>query len=211
MTSLVILQLLACGGDKGDSAAPVADPAVPWVAITAATAPDYLKSSCTIGVDLFEGSDQSAGHAEVVARGGQWAGVPVDVEVLSTALGTWSECLNNDRGTGEQQSGTFSAAPGDLFVFHYVGTSAAFMTLKQGEDHAGGLVHAQFTSDTTQGDVQALAEAWGASVAASSVYAGGFALSWLDDTNVVEVLSALSQDARYVQGAPGWAREPEGW
>jgi hypothetical protein len=203
--------LVACGGDKGDSAAPVADPAVPWLAITAATQPDYLKASCAIGVDLFEGTDQSAGHAEIVARGGQWAAVPVSVEVLSTALGTWSECLNNDRGTGEQQSGTFSAAPGDLFVFHYVGTSAAFMTLKQGEDHAGGLVHVQFTSGTTAADVQALADAWGATVDTSTVYEGGFSLSWLDDTNVVEVLAALSLDGRYVQGAPGWAREPEGW
>ena len=203
--------LVACGGDKGDSAAPVADPATPWVAITAATQPDYLKSSCVIGVDLFEGSDTSSGHAEIGARGGQWAAVPVGVEVLSTALGAWSECLNNDRGTGTQQSGTFSAAPGDLFVFHYVGTSAAFFTLKQGEDHTGGLVHVQFEAGTTQADVQALADTWGASVGASDVYSGGFTLSWLDDTNVAEVLAQLSLDERFVQGVPGWTREPEEW
>ncbi len=209
---MMFLLLVACGGDKGDSALPVAEPADPWVVITAATAPDYLKSSCTVAVDLYAaGSETSSAHAEVGARGGEWAGVAVAPEVLSTAGGAWAECLNNDLGTGELRSGTFSAAMGDLFVFRYVGTSAAFLTLKQGEDHEGGVVHASFTTETTQADGEALAARWSASVAASEVYAGGYELRWLTPTSVGEVLAGLSTDERYVQGAPGWVNAPDGW
>ena len=213
MLALLALTLLACGDDKAaDSAAPVADPAVPWIAVTAATSPDYLKSSCVIGVDRFDaGSDTSLAHAEVGARGGEWAAIEVPLETLTTAVGAWSDCLNNDLGTGEFRSGTFSAGAGDLFVFRYVGTSAAFLSLVQGEDHAGGVVDVQFAEDVVQADVEALAATWGASVAPSEAFEGGFELRWLHDTNVAEVLAALSQDERYVQGAPRWVRPPDGW
>jgi hypothetical protein len=209
---MMYLLLMGCSGDKADSAAPVAEAADPWVVIAAATAPDYLKSSCTVAVDLYaSGSETSSAHAEVGARGGEWAGVAVAPEVLSTAQGAWAECLNNDLGTGELRSGTFSAAMGDLFVFRYVGTSAAFLTLKQGEDHEGGVVHVSFTTDTTQADVEALATTWEASVSASDMFAGGYELRWLKPTSVGEVLASLSADERYVQGAPGWVNAPDGW
>ena len=213
MLALLVLSLVACGDDKAaDSAAPVAELAVPWIAITAATAPDYLKSSCLIAVDRFDaGTETSLDHRETFARGGEWAAVEVPLETLTTATGSWRECLNNDRGTGQFRSGTFSAQAGDLFVFRYVGTSAAFLTLVQGEDHEGGVVDVQFAEGVVQADVETLAATWGASVAPSEAFTGGFELRWLDDTNVAEVLAALSADERYVQGAPRWVRAPDGW
>ncbi len=214
MLALLALTLVACGEEKAaDSAAPVAELAVPWIAVTAATAPDYLKSSCLIAVDRFDaGSETSLDHRETFARGGEWAAIEVPLETLTTATGSWRECLNNDLGTGQFRSGTFSAQAGDLFVFRYVGTSAAFLTLVQGEDHEGGVVDVKFAEGVVQADVEDLAATWGASVAPSeTTYAGGFELRWLQDTNVAEVLAALSQDERYVEGAPRWVRPPAGW
>lgn len=204
--------LTGCG-DKIDLDEPepavVADLGDPWVGIVAAVSPGYLRSTCTIGIELYDVETQAlAAEAGIEAQGREWTGVALDGVVQYTATGSWDDCTTTDLGTGTFESTTFSGQQGDFFLFRYDGVTAAFETLVQREDFEGGVALVTFAEGA---DVQAVAEAHGLEAEVISSGSLQYELTWSDTTPVGEVLGALSPEDAFVEGQPVWIRQPDWW
>lgn len=204
-----LLLTAACAEDiqlEGDEER-VIDPGDPYLAAVAAVSPGTLRSDCSIGIDLYLAeTGDLADSATVAAQGREWAGVPLQGDVRYQAVGTWSSCSNNeDWGTGEFESSSFSGVLGDFFVFRYTGANASIETLIQGEDFVGASAFVQL--DETA-DPAAIAEEVGVEIARSGdVYHA----IWDGSRPVGSVLSQFTAFPAYVEGEPEWIGEAPDW
>ncbi len=204
-----LLLTAACAEDiqLANDEARVIDPGDPYLAAVAAVSPGSLRSDCTIGVDLYlVESGDLADTASVSARGREWAGVPLQGEVRYQAVGNWSSCSNNeDWGSGEFESSSFSGVLGDFFVFRYTGANASIETLIQGEDFVGASAFVQLSDEA---DPAAIAEEVGVEIARSGdVYHA----IWEGSRPVGSVLSQFTAFEAYVEGEPEWIGEAPDW
>lgn len=199
--------------EKEEEGVVLAELGDPYAAIYAATAPDYLRAACEIGVELFElGSETPAASQEVDAQGGEWTGVALSASVQYTAEASWSDCTTvASTGTGSFSSGVFSGAAGDLFLFRYDGVTGAYEVIVQREDFEGGKALVTFVDSATSADVQTLAGEIGVEADLISTEGKQYAISWSDTTPVAAVLGAFSQDNLYFDGQPVWIDEPDWW
>lgn len=196
---------------KEDEEVVLADLGAPFAAIIAHTAPDYLRTDCEIGVDLYEeGQTEPSSSAAVFATGGEWVGLTIDTAIQYTAEASWKDCTTvASTGTGTFSSGAFSGAEGDFFVFRYDGVTAAFETLVQREDFEGGKALITFRDDATSADVQELAAEIGVEADLISTDAKDYEISWDDGAPVGAVLAAFSDRNLYVDGEPVWVEKPD--
>jgi hypothetical protein len=171
--------------------------------MTPAVDPGFFKSTCTIGVELEQDGAAVDSASWTGAAGREWVGLPVETSTLYKATGTWTDCLNNEGGTGTFESSAFSGSEGDLFVFHYDGQQTAFTTLKQRVDFDGGAAVVTFEDGV---DVAGLVD-----VSAEKQDDGTWLLTWDDATPVAEVLAALSTQDGYTRGEPAWIGAPGWW
>ncbi|MDP2305364.1 MAG: hypothetical protein Q8P18_05000 [Pseudomonadota bacterium] len=185
----------------------------PYTVIYASTAPDYLRDTCEIGVDLYEvGSDTPVASQSVHARGGEWTGLAITEAVQYTAEATWDECTTvASTGTGSFTSGAFSGAPGDLFLFRYDGVTGAYEVEKQREDFVGGTALVTFVDTATSADVQTLAAEIGVQADLISTEGKQYEITWDDTKAVGAVLAAFSDDNIYLDGEPVWVEVPDWW
>jgi hypothetical protein len=159
---MTFLLLLACTGKTPeDSTAPVDTGgtfAPPTIAVVAPMEYGQLRSTCQLTLDVYAEGDTSTPLNTLTynARGGDWAGAPVDAGVQYQAIGSWNDCINTGDVTGTFESTAFSLEEGGLFVFWYAGTLGGFDTLVQGTNYVGGtgvLTYEAGTAPVLPGDV----------------------------------------------------------
>ncbi|MDP2312054.1 MAG: hypothetical protein Q8P41_04050 [Pseudomonadota bacterium] len=185
----------------------------PYAGIYAHAEPGYLRTDCTIGVDLYEvGVETLAASSTLYAQGGEWTGVQLGGTTQYTAEANWEGCTTlASTGTGSFSSSTFSGVAGDLFLFRYDGVTAAFETLVQRDDFKGGEALVTFVDESTSAEVAALAESIGVDADLVSTGSKQYEIHWDDTKAVAAVLAAFSEDDLYYDGQPVWITEPEWW
>ena len=104
--------------DTGDTAPPE-DLGDPYLAMVAATPPDYLLSTCQMRVDVYI-DGKAVDGASLAATGGEWVGIQLSGDEQYTASGVYEECTKLNP-TGTVESGAFSGVAGYLFLFWYSG------------------------------------------------------------------------------------------
>lgn len=219
MRLIVALVLLgACtpaDTDTGTETPYVAPLAPPWVAITASTFDGAFRSDCTMGAVVTDADGNEVSTLTLApADGGLWTGVALDPDQQRKLTMTWADCVNNDNGTGEFTSSTFSGTDGDLFVAHYNGSTKNFEWMQQGIDHLGGEVHATFYKNSSTSELDDLAASLDVESRDDGTDdKGGIRryFSWTDTRNVVEVLDGLRASELYLWGEPTWVAQPSWW
>ncbi len=214
---LALLPLLAaCGEDiaPGDKPAEeLAELGEPYAGIVATTAPGYLRSECSLGVELFEaGSAVAVDSVSINAQGGEWAGFVIAPETPYTAEAAWDTCTTvASTGTGTFASNTFSGAAGDWFLFRYNGESGSFDSLTQRYDYEGGVALVTFVDTATSADVEALADSLGVSAEIVATDSKQYEITWRNATPVGAVLASFAESELYLDGEPVWIRIPDWW
>jgi hypothetical protein len=210
---LLALTLIACTGEKAgpeDTGEPPPPLAEPYLAFFASALPGTFRNDCEVYVDLLDNTTgEILSTIEGNPVGGEWYGAPLPVGTLYRAKLTWDSCTNAPEGQGTHDATAFSGAEGDVFLFRYNGVMAAFETIVQRTEFAGGSVDVELVAGTTAEEVADLGDGVGASV--ELVEGDTWRFSWEDATNVVEVLHTLSVDDRYVRGGPTWTFTPDWW
>lgn len=225
MRLLPLALLVACAAaktDPGPALAPVGDDTAsdtddtdtvaeaplgdPFLAMVAATPADYLVSTCTVRVDVYEGGVASASN-QFSATGGEWAGIALAGETQYTATATYDLC-NDLNPSGEYTAGTFSGVAGYLFLFWYNGVNGGYTALTQGEHFVGGAARVVYDPAVPDADVQARAAGIGVT---ATLEGTEYALSWTTETNVGEVLSFFAQGDGFQTGTPEWIEAPYWW
>lgn len=215
---LALLPLLgACVEDvvppKEEEEEILADLGDPFVAIFASTAPEYLRDTCEIGIELFEsGSETATASQSMRAQGGEWTGLSIGFETSYTAEASWSDCTTLDTtGTGSYTSGTFSGNAGDIILFRYDGVTGAYEVIVQREDFVGGTALVTFVDTATSADVANLATAIGVQAELVSTEGKEYVITWESTMSVGAVLAAFADDNIYLGGEPVWIDVPDWW
>lgn len=206
-----LLVLVACK-DK-EVPLPVAEPAPlspPHLAIAAATAPGVFRSTCVIQLDLLDAATDELVDTVLLdgVDGGQWGAIEIPEATLFKGSASWSDCLNNDSGTGTEEISSFSSHEGILSIFRYSGVATSFETLTQREDFVGGTAVVEFDAGTDSAGIEAAAESLGVTGAAEG---DTWTFTWEDETAVAAVLSTMSAVEGYSRGAPVWEGDPPDW
>lgn len=198
--------------DTGDEAPYVAPLAPPWVAITASTFDGAFRSTCTMAGSVRDsGGNEIATLSMDPADGGLWAGTAVAPDTQLKLVMSWNDCVNNDNGTGEFESSTFSGGDGDLFVAHYNGSTKGFEWMVQATDHVGGEIHVQFDKNAMGKEIDAVAESLDVLSEPDDADETFRYFSWTDTRSVVEVLDALRAEPLFLWGEPTWVAQPSWW
>lgn len=217
MRTLLLLPLLAaCHGKDGDTGpADTGEPANPapvWVALFTPVEHGYLRSTCTITVDVYDGNDGSVliGSFSFASRGGEWAGMELAEDLLYSASALDHDCI---AASDEEAypSGAFSLAKDGLMVFWYTGTQRGFDTEVQGEDFQRGVGYAEVEKGTDPAEWISFAEGQGVTATAQDDTNLTWDLSFDRDRSVAEALSAVSTFERITWAQPVWVREPSWW
>ena len=192
--------------DTGDTAPPE-DLGDPYLAMVAATPPDYLLSTCQMRVDVYI-DGKAVDGASLAATGGEWVGIQLSGDEQYTASGVYEECTKLNP-TGTVESGAFSGVAGYLFLFWYSGANQGYDTLVQTVDYNGGMAEITLVDGADTAGIDAIAAKLGVTLTLreGTTYDATFAT----DVPVGRVLSEMAKDEAFAEGSPSWIDAPSWW
>lgn len=206
--------LLACAG-KDDSAQGDTGPeevllAPPWFVLIAPVAHGTLKSTCTLGVEVYDNDapEVVVDSVSFNARGDEWHGFPIEAGRTYRADLSWDECWNAGEETGTYESSIFSTEEGAMVVAWYTGSLMGVNVFIQEEDYRGGQGTVTLDEDGDPATLIAAAQALGVTTSGSGP---DFELSFSGDLPVAEVMTGLTTVEGWLGGTPDWRRQPDWW
>lgn len=187
--------------------APPEDLGDPYLAMVAATPPDYLLSTCRMRVDVYI-DGKAVDGAEILAGGGEWVGLELSGDSQYTASATYEECTKLNP-TGTVESGAFSGVAGYLFLFWYSGANQGYDTLVQTVDYSGGMAEITLEDGADTAGIDTIAASLGVTLTLreGTTYDATFPT----EIPVGRVLSEFAKDEAFAEGSPAWIDAPSWW
>jgi hypothetical protein len=200
-------------GDTGSVKPPDIILGDPFVAMVAATPYGSPDSTCVLRLEVKDANTgEKVLDVSMESEGRDWEGGKLVGGVLYQATATATDC-NMARPIDPFTSDAFSGEEGITILMVYDLIEIQYKRVLQqteGGDIVGGEVEVKFHAETTQDYVNSQLVTWGVETA-TVIEGATYKITYNPKKAAAEVLSTMSKDPNYEEGAPVWVEKPGWW